>query len=103
MDVTLASGDNVLYPLLHCVVDDLPTSTKAPEIDFTHTTQLLAGTDIRCSPMDQLVGLYIAYLVKVGFLVAPRTGAAAGASKPKRTLPRLNLDAAIMLARSSQA
>lgn len=34
--------DNALYPLLHFVLDDLPTSTEAPDLDDTYTTSVLA-------------------------------------------------------------
>ncbi|KAF8970133.1 hypothetical protein BDZ97DRAFT_1652791 [Flammula alnicola] len=34
-------GDNALFPLLHFVLDDLPTSTKSPELDNSNTTPLL--------------------------------------------------------------
>lgn len=36
-DYTLASGDSALYPLLHFVMDDLPTKSKAPELDAANT------------------------------------------------------------------
>ncbi|KAG5460033.1 MAG: hypothetical protein BJ554DRAFT_7968 [Olpidium bornovanus] len=76
MEATLASaGDaarsNALYPLLHFVLDDLPTSTRSPELDDAHTAEAIRATGISCSPMDDLVGRYLGYLVKVGFLERP--------------------------------
>ncbi|KAI0236088.1 large subunit of alpha-aminoadipate reductase [Massospora cicadina] len=68
MDVTLASEDNALYPLLHFVLDDLPTSTKAPELDATNTLNLLAPLEVTCPPMGGLMGRYLAYLIHVNFL-----------------------------------
>ncbi|KAK9727639.1 large subunit of alpha-aminoadipate reductase [Basidiobolus ranarum] len=73
MDVTLsANSDNALYPLLHFVLDDLPTSSKSPELDDTNTNWSIAGTSVECAPMDTLMGLYLAYLIKVGFLELPQ-------------------------------
>ncbi|OWB54801.1 hypothetical protein B5S28_g657 [[Candida] boidinii] len=72
--------DSALYPLLHFVLDDLPTDTKAPELDDTNAVYTLkdditwnggvdhsAGAGITLKQM----GVYIAYLIKIGFLPAP--------------------------------
>lgn len=66
-------GDNALFPLLHYVLDDLPTSTKSPELDDTNTAQLLkdAGEKDRMPVDDQLMGKYLAWLVKADFLPLP--------------------------------
>lgn len=34
MKLTLASRDNALYPLLHFVLDDLPTRSQTPILDW---------------------------------------------------------------------
>jgi L-aminoadipate-semialdehyde dehydrogenase len=34
MKLTLSSGNNALYPLLHFVLDDLPTRSKTPELSW---------------------------------------------------------------------
>lgn len=34
MKLTLASRDNALYPLLHFVLDDLPTRSQTPVLDW---------------------------------------------------------------------
>lgn len=60
-DYTLASGDNALYPLLHFVMDDLPTKSKAPDLDASNTLAALEGSDIQCAPMSRLMGLCIRY------------------------------------------
>ncbi|KAK2460999.1 hypothetical protein APHAL10511_006940 [Amanita phalloides] len=66
--------DNALYPLLHFVLDDLPTSTKAPELDDGNTRALLqqrySGRLVRTVD-DELMGLYLAWLVGAGFLPRP--------------------------------
>lgn len=66
-------GDNALFPLLHYVLDDLPTSTKSPELDDTNTQALLtaAGEKPRTPVDTALVGKYLAWLVKADFLSEP--------------------------------
>ena len=66
--------DNALFPLLHFVLDDLPTSTKAPELNNANTVTLLkqchdAGT--ACTVSVELMGQYFAWLVGAGFLPGP--------------------------------
>lgn len=75
------SNDNALFPLLHFVLDDLPQSTKAPELDDTNArislrkdaswtgVDLSSGVGIDTKQM----GVYIAYLAAVGFLQGPPT------------------------------
>ncbi|KAG1813110.1 hypothetical protein EV424DRAFT_1473505 [Suillus variegatus] len=77
--------DNALFPLLHFVLDDLPTSTKAPELDATNTMTLLRSQGQQCTftVSEQLMGRYLAWLVGAGFLPAPSSPA------PNKTLPQL--------------
>ena len=65
--------DNALFPLLYFVLDDLPTSTKAPELDDRNTQTLLksAAVETGMSVTDEVMGLYLAWLVGVGFLPQP--------------------------------
>ncbi|KAK9477260.1 hypothetical protein V1514DRAFT_353454 [Lipomyces japonicus] len=74
------SKDNALYPLLHFVLDNLPQSTKAPELDdrnavaaLKHDAEVWAGEDASGGKgIDEAtVGIYLAYLVEIGFLKAP--------------------------------
>ncbi|GBB90665.1 hypothetical protein RclHR1_01770013 [Rhizophagus clarus] len=66
---TLQAEDNALFPLLYFVLDDLPTSTKSPELDDSNTREIVG---IECERMgDRLIGIYLGYLVKVGFLDKP--------------------------------
>ncbi|KAF8434536.1 hypothetical protein L210DRAFT_3553148 [Boletus edulis BED1] len=68
--------DNALFPLLHFVLDDLPTSTKAPELDDANTATLLAqsGNPSTTSTVsDGLMGLYLAWLVGAAFLPEPKS------------------------------
>jgi L-aminoadipate-semialdehyde dehydrogenase len=67
--------DNALFPLLHFVLDDLPTSTKAPELNDQHTSALLrldgVVDDGNVSVGEELMGKYLAWLIQAGFLPAP--------------------------------
>lgn len=71
LELTLATADHALFPLLHFVLDDLPTSTKSPELDDQNTRAILAGTGVSCPVMDELLPIYLGYLVHVGFLATP--------------------------------
>lgn len=87
-------GDNALFPLLHFVLDDLPTSTKSPELDDSNTTALLrqAGADLTSTVDDSLMGLYLAWLVGAGFLPSPSL------PSPQKALPALTNTGAIKAA-----
>ncbi len=65
--------DNALFPLLHFVLDDLPTSTKAPELDDARMRAVLARDGARTSGTvdEALMGKYLAWLVGAGFLPPP--------------------------------
>ncbi|KAF3911567.1 hypothetical protein ABW20_dc0110497 [Dactylellina cionopaga] len=73
--VTEISKDNALYPLLHFVCDNLPQSTKAPELDDGNAREALKRYEEKWmggSGVDEgLMGVYLAYLVGIGFLEAP--------------------------------
>ncbi|KAH7910357.1 hypothetical protein BJ138DRAFT_1153040 [Hygrophoropsis aurantiaca] len=77
--------DNALFPLLHFVLDDLPTSTKAPELDDSNTTTLLRSHTDNCNSTvsDELMGKYFAWLVGAGFLPPPSS------PTPNKMLPPL--------------
>lgn len=70
--------DNALFPLLHFVLDDLPTSTKAPELNDGNTRNLLARQEYQqSSSVDtNLMGLYLAWLILAGFLEPPQNTSA---------------------------
>ncbi|KAI0938556.1 putative NRPS-like protein biosynthetic cluster [Taiwanofungus camphoratus] len=65
--------DNALFPLLHFVLDDLPTSTKAPELNDANMRTLLAPhmEATNRTVDDELMGRYLAWLVDAGFLPPP--------------------------------
>lgn len=80
---------------LHFVLDDLPTSTKAPELDDRHTQAILdaakegASQQVIMGVDERLVGLYFSWLVSVGFLQPP-TRAAGGQENAVLSLPQLD-------------
>ncbi|CCM04001.1 uncharacterized protein FIBRA_06158 [Fibroporia radiculosa] len=65
--------DNALFPLLHFVLDDLPTSTKAPELSDVNMRALVAPhmQETNSTVDDQLMGRYLAWLVRAEFLPFP--------------------------------
>ncbi len=77
MDLTLASSDHALYPLLHFVLDDLPTSTKSARLDDSNTRAICeaeinergtSGLILRCPNVKDLMSLYLGYFMSVGFI-----------------------------------
>ncbi|BGP19523.1 hypothetical protein JCM10213_000122 [Rhodosporidiobolus nylandii] len=92
--------DNALFPLLHFVLDDLPTSTKAAELDDSNTVALLkrAGQPEAVTVDDEQMGRYLAWLIAAGFLDQPDRAGEQGV----RPLPQLDLGAgAVAIGRSS--
>ncbi|KAI5841148.1 hypothetical protein DFP73DRAFT_481839 [Morchella snyderi] len=79
-------GDNALFPLLHFVLDNLPSTTKAPELDDANAVEALRA-DAAWTGVDvsdgmgvgvELMGVYLAYLVALGFMPAPEGGGRGG-------------------------
>ena len=72
-----------MFPLLHFVMDDLPASTKAPELGDGNARWVMRelggggggeGGEESVTVERELVGRYIAWLVGVGVLDPPREG-----------------------------
>ena len=86
--------DNALFPLLHFVLDDLPTSTKAPALDDTNTRAVLgqSGYEVEATVSEDLMGKYFAWLVGAGFLPLPSM------ETPAKILPSLGNGAPIKAA-----
>ncbi|KAL8803638.1 MAG: hypothetical protein Q9182_003053 [Xanthomendoza sp. 2 TL-2023] len=80
--------EHALMPLYHFVTGDLPSTTRAPLLSPTNTLTALAA-DAAPKPYPavttETVGLYIAYLVRVGFLPPPIEG------KGKKALPKVEV------------
>ncbi|KAK9650782.1 large subunit of alpha-aminoadipate reductase [Aspergillus fumigatus] len=72
-------SQHALMPLYHFVTADLPSNTKAPELDDVHAAASLradaawSGIDASAGAgvTEELVGLYASYLVTIGFLPPP--------------------------------
>ena len=69
----LETQDNALFPLLHFVLDDLPTSTKSAELDDSNAQALARAMGERetAGVGEQEIGRYLAWLVRAGFLPPP--------------------------------
>ncbi|KAI0264679.1 alpha-aminoadipate reductase Lys1p [Gloeopeniophorella convolvens] len=65
--------DNALFPLLHFVLDDLPTSTKSADLDDANMRALLDGSEDKNNRTvtNILMGKYLAWLILAGFLPKP--------------------------------
>jgi len=76
-----AKEEHALLPLFHFVVGDLPGNSIAPELDDANAAAALGpygketgnqGDPLAANTVDaQTLGMYLAYLVAVGFLPAP--------------------------------
>ncbi|KAL3455247.1 hypothetical protein BJX64DRAFT_272766 [Aspergillus heterothallicus] len=85
-----AESQHALMPLYHFVTADLPSNTKAPELDDVHAAASLkadaawSGVDVSegAGVTEELVGLYVSYLVSIGFLPAPSVSASGSAVRP---------------------
>ena len=69
----MEAQDNALFPLLHYVLDDLPTSTKAPELNDANMRGLLAPhmKETNRTVDEELMGKYLSWLIDVEFLPHP--------------------------------
>ncbi|KAL1730517.1 hypothetical protein EV714DRAFT_250293 [Schizophyllum commune] len=92
--VMSGAADNALFPLLHFVLDDLPTSTKSPELDDRNTVALLAAHGEKTSSTvdEELTGMYLAWLIRAGFIPPPPEGETA------KKLPELKIEGTVRAA-----
>ncbi|KAF9982301.1 hypothetical protein BGZ75_006327 [Mortierella antarctica] len=70
----LKSQDTVLFPLLHIQTDHLPGTTTSPEMRDVNTQRVFVGKPgFEATPRmnTELIGTYLAYMVKTGFLTRP--------------------------------
>jgi L-aminoadipate-semialdehyde dehydrogenase len=65
--------DNALFPLLHFVLDDLPTSTMSPDLDDSNMRTLLKGHEDKGdrTVSDGLMAKYLSWLILAEFLPKP--------------------------------
>eukprot|EP01135_Chromosphaera_perkinsii_P008712 Nk52_evm45s1444 gene=Nk52_evmTU45s1444 len=96
MKLTLESKSNALYPLLHFVLDDLPTKSKSPALDATDLFKALASIEqssadsssrcvSECPSMHSCMGIYLSYLVYTGYIDMPSPQTALHRSVPQQS------------------
>ena len=98
-DYVSANTDFALMPLFTFVANDLPSNTRAPELDDSNAEAALyadrewTGEDVSAGSgvTKTTIGLYLSYLVATGFLPAP-TRQAANGGQPVKKLPRVDVD-----------
>lgn len=86
-------------PLFTFVANDLPSNTRAPELDDTNAEQALyadrewSGEDVSAGTgvTKNTIGLYLAYLVATGFLPSPPTNASKATRNPGKALPAVKV------------
>jgi len=74
--------EHALLGLYHMVTGDLPANTKAPELDDRNAADALRADKARTGQdlsggsavTQEIVGVYLAYLVARGFMPKPRGG-----------------------------
>ncbi|KAL6705520.1 large subunit of alpha-aminoadipate reductase [Coniothyrium glycines] len=80
-DQSGAKEEHALLPLYHFVTGDLPADTKAPELDDQNATTSLkkdeawTGQDWSAggAVVEDTVGVYISYLIELGFMPKPES------------------------------
>lgn len=91
------SKDSALFPLLHFVLDNLPQDTKAPELDDSNARKSLK-LDSKFTNEDvsegkgvtlEQMGIYISYLIAIGFLPAPP-------QKGKLAIPKVEISKEVL-------
>jgi L-aminoadipate-semialdehyde dehydrogenase len=93
-----SSTAHALMPLFTFVANDLPSNTRAPELDDSNAEDALyadsewTGEDVSAGSgvTKNLIGLYLAYLVEVGFMPKPD----GTDKKMKKRLPSLQMSEA---------
>lgn len=79
VQLSRSSGSNPLYPLLPLFFEQVfegvtlfETLSQRPEFDCQNTLNGLAGTNIVCPSVKNLLGTYFSYLVRHSFLKKPQ-------------------------------
>jgi L-aminoadipate-semialdehyde dehydrogenase len=83
--------EHALLPLYHFVTGDLPTDTKAPELDDANAREALkkdaqwTGEDLSAggSVREDTIGVYLSYLIELGFMPRPESKALWNLPEPK--------------------
>lgn len=108
--VVVKGEDNALYPLLAMCLDGLPENTRAPELDDANAVTILKKdaewsgyelSSLKMGATPEQIDIYIAFLVKVGFL--PAVDASVLLPTIELTEEQINLVASGASARGSSA
>ena len=91
-----SNTDFALMPLFTFVANDLPSNTRAPELDDANAETALyadrkwTGEDLSSGSgvTKDTIGLYLGYLVAIGFLPQPPVNAA---GKAVKQLPKVQV------------
>ncbi|KAF9277586.1 hypothetical protein BGZ68_009184, partial [Mortierella alpina] len=70
----LKSQDTILFPLLNIQTNHLPGTTSSPEMRDVNTQRVFVckpGFEVTPRMTTELIGTYLAYMVKTGFLTRP--------------------------------
>jgi L-aminoadipate-semialdehyde dehydrogenase len=89
------NGESVLMPVLH-ILDDLPASTKGPQLDAANTVKAIQGTGVACSPIEDVIGIYFSFLIKTGFLPGVPKG-----TNAQKKIPELKGEVTVLSRTSS--
>jgi L-aminoadipate-semialdehyde dehydrogenase len=90
-------SDFALMPLFTFVANDLPSNTRAPELDDSNAEAALyadaewTGEDVSAGSgvTKNTIGLYLSYLVATGFLPSPTLKTAQDTDQPVKALPKV--------------
>ncbi|ETN43187.1 L-aminoadipate-semialdehyde dehydrogenase [Cyphellophora europaea CBS 101466] len=94
-----SNADFALMPLFTFVANDLPSNTRAPELDDSNAEAALyadkdwTGEDVSAGSgvTKNTIGLYLSYLVATGFLPPPTREKAEDSEQPVKKLPKVDV------------
>ncbi|OUM66075.1 hypothetical protein PIROE2DRAFT_6786 [Piromyces sp. E2] len=69
--VQVSANKNALFPLLPFVLNDLPNNTKTPTFNDNNTRSAIKNSDVPIVNVKEIVGKYLAYLIKIGLINPP--------------------------------
>ncbi len=109
---TMRATDSALFPLLHFVLSDLPTRSRAPRLGNANTLELhqrerTLPLALHCPSMQSMVPLYLSFLVAVGFLPAPTATATTTSTQQSKSesvlaLPKVDIPPEVTLLRKGR-
>ena len=73
-----STAENALTPLVSHFSDSWSTSKPNPRYDQANVASALAGSGVHCPQIDDVLGVYLTYLIQCGFLPPPVEGANPG-------------------------